>query len=166
MTVTVVGTCSEPACVATNTLPHFQVSPAAYQILSPFGENLIPGQTGDILTMSYVECPVPTNPQGQPERIRANFTIAGGALSSVVFVGHRFGIASASVDTPAGQIAMMRNANSNGYWIPANGNGFGTGAVVFRLNDTNNRLLTFNFDVSNPSPYGETTAQFLPCSTP
>ena len=103
-------------------------------------------------------------PPGATQRIRANFTIAGGALSSVVFVGHRFGIASASVDTPSGEIAMMRNANSNGYWIPANGNSFGTGAVVFRLNDTNNRQLMFNFDVSNPSPYAETTAQFLPCS--
>ena len=64
--VTVVGSCYDPACVATNTLPHFQVSPAAYQILSPFGENLIPGPTGDILTCSYVECPVPTDRKASP----------------------------------------------------------------------------------------------------
>ena len=37
---------------------------------------------------------------------------------------------------------------------------------MFRLTDTNNRQLMFNFDVSNPAPFGETTAQFLPCVVP
>jgi hypothetical protein len=164
--VTVVGICPDAACQSISTLPYFQLSPAAYSVLSQ-NEPSIPGQTGDILTMSYVECPVPTGPQGQPERIRANFNISGGALTSVVFVGHRFGIASASVVTTSGQLAMSRNGNSNGYWIPANGNNFGTGPTVqFRLTDTNNRQLMFDYDISNPPYFGETTAQFLPCAVP
>ena len=162
--VTVVGTCADQACMSYTTQPLFQLSPAAYNVLSPFGEPSIPAQTGDILTMRYVECPVPNNPQGQPEKIRANIGVSGGVASSVVFVGHRFGIASASVTTTSGQLSMSRNANSNGYWIPPGGANFGTTAIVqFRLADTDGHQVVFDYDVSNPQPYNETIAQFPPC---
>ncbi|HXU00978.1 MAG TPA: hypothetical protein VN903_08300, partial [Polyangia bacterium] len=166
--VTIVGGCTDPVCVANPNLPRFQIGPGAYGMLATANEPSLPSpqDPNETLRYSFVECPVPTGAAGTPESIRASVTYVNGAPASILFVGQRFGIMSASFENPTvGQRMPLARDNAN-VWLPPSGTTLGSGSPTFHLTDTNNREISFPFAVTTAPAFTSTGVQFLPCNVP
>ena len=61
VTVTLVGSCTDPVCAANPNQARFQVSAIAYQLLAPMNETSLP-LPGEMLTYSFVPCLVRFEP--------------------------------------------------------------------------------------------------------
>jgi hypothetical protein len=161
--VTLVGVCPDPVCQADST-PHFAIGPSTYTMLATQNEPSLPAGANETLTYSFVPCQVSAN-----QTILANFKISGGAVPSVLFVQHRYGIASATVEDPTvGQPVPLFRGN-DGYWARSDGNSLPSGTIVptFRLTDVNNSLVMFNnLPPTNTPPFASTGQQFPLLCTP
>jgi len=161
--VTIVGSCNDPVCVALPNDVRFQLSLAAHGMLAQPVETSLP-LAGETLTYSFVACPVPNAPDGQPERMRANFMIAGGGHTAVLFVGQRYGIQSVTATVGANPNMALMRGNDN-YWRLPNDQLFGNG-LVFSLTDVNLATVSTSINLQNfpdGQIFGPTTAQFPTC---
>jgi len=161
--VTIVGSCNDPVCVALPNEARFQLSLAAWNMLASQFETSLPA-SGETLTYSFVPCPVPNAPDGQPERIRANFMIAGGGHAAVLFVGQRYGIQSVTATVGGNPNMPLMRGNDN-YWRLPNDQLFGNG-LVFSLTDVNLATVSTSINLQNfpdAQTFGPTTAQFPTC---
>jgi hypothetical protein len=160
VTVTVVGLCDAAQCPNQN-FPSFALNAVAFQTLTQNIQLQLP-VSGTTLKYSFVPCPVVAN-----EPILANFNFNAGAPDSVVFLQHRYGIASATVEDPTvgQQFAMQRN--SLGYWVPSPGGTLNLpGGVTVRLTDVNNKTLAFTNFSASTQVYFSTNQQFPACPLP
>jgi hypothetical protein len=162
VTVTLVGSCNDPVCVANPNQARFQVSLGAYPKVAPANEPTVP-LTGETLTYSFVACPVPSDGTGAPQPIRETFLLNGANGSAVTFYQQRYGIASATVEIATGNPLPLQLGN-DARWYPVNGNTFGSGALLFRLTDVNNRQISFN-TMSSVSAGTAVGVQFPTCVT-
>ena len=157
VTVTLVGSCTDPVCAANPNQARFQVSAIAYQLLAPMNETSLP-LAGEMLTYSFVPCLVDSNQQ-----ILANIKISGGAAAAVLFVQQRYGIAAVTVEnvTTAQQYPMARS--NDAYWYPPAGMTLPPSAR-FRLTDVNNAMVTSAvLTTANTPAFASAGTQFPMC---
>jgi len=157
VTVTLVGSCTDPVCAANPNQARFQVSASAYQLLAPMNETSLP-LAGEMLTYSFVPCLVNSN-----EQILANIKISGGAAAAVLFVQQRYGIAAVTVEnvTTAQQYPMARS--NDAYWYPPTGMTLPPSAR-FRLTDVNNAMVTSAvLTTANTPAFASANTQFPMC---
>jgi len=157
ITVTVVGDCNAASCGN-----GVELSPAAYQVLTPTNEPQLP-LPGDTLTWRFVECPVPIAQDGQPERIRATVRTAADPTrggTAVKLLGQRYGIASVRTFINGAIVDLTRGVDN--YWSVPNNGTFGPQLAQFMLTDTNSRVVSTDITPSTPNEQ-TTSAQFPVC---
>ena len=162
--VTLVGSCPDQACQA-DPNPHFEIGQSTYLMLATANEPSLPANASETLTYSFVPCPVSAN-----QTILANFKIPAGAPpTSVLFLQHRYGIASVTMDDPnTGQPLTLFRSNDS-YWTRSDGNPLPTGTAVptFHLTDVNGSLLNLtNLPPGNTPMFTATGQQFPLLCTP
>jgi hypothetical protein len=159
-TVTLVGSCSDPVCVANGNLPTFALSQTAYAALAMNGEPMLPS-SGAMLTYSFVACPDPNNAP-----ILANVRLNNGTAGAVLFAQQRYGIKSATIDGPTGQPTDLSRGNDN-YWTTASGILTNASSAIFHIVDVNNVMITTSsVPLANPQAFYPTGVQFPVCPSP